>query len=399
MRPIACPVTPNDQIANSWNTWRSCPWRGGISRVYGAEKHPRLSKRTRPFRPASSANNESGSEEHLWPDWVHRFIKANNIQLGGLRVQEGTGPEMIQDDLEITINTVCHACNNTWIARRVEDKNRTRFLLMLQKNTISVDPGGMKIIAEWAVLRAIMQDSKKPSLGNDNFYTREERTAMREHLKIPARTRVWFGALVGFHLGSHGTDFTIEAVQTDGSKVRIGTGCANTEYYMGYLIAQVVTEHLYSQYQALGIAQGRRRRESATRGFIQIYPKRRELKKFDWPTTPFTNGGPNGVGYLLHRWRQGEKVSMVTKDSKRPFTASPLVALLPQVTAHRRPPLPLWILLIDLVVRIVDGHDSVLQNGMSSSLNSTACAKNLYLLSIFSREGSSQRGRVARRGP
>src|ERR1700761_6440095 len=73
--------------------------------------------------PCIFCNNESGSEEHLWPDWVHRFIKANNIQLRGLRVQEGTGPETIQDDLEITINTVCHTCNNTWMSH-VEGKNR-----------------------------------------------------------------------------------------------------------------------------------------------------------------------------------------------------------------------------------------------------------------------------------
>lgn len=262
--------------------------------------------------PCIFCNNESGSEEHLWPDWVHRFIKANSIQLRGLRVQEGTGPETIQDDLEITINTVCHTCNNTWMSR-VEDKNRPRFLLMLQNKPITVDPGGMKIVAEWAVLRAIMQDSKKPSLGNDNFYTREERTAMRERLEIPARTRVWFGALDGFHLGSHGTDFTIEAVQTDGGKLRIGTGCANT-IYMGYLIAQVVTEHLYPQYEAFGIAEVQPPPGISDSRLVQIYPKKRELKKFDWPTTPFTNGGPNGVGYLLHRWRQGEKVSIVTKD-------------------------------------------------------------------------------------
>ena len=257
-------------------------------------------------------NNESGSEEHLWRDWVHRFIKKNNINLGGLRVQEGTGPETIQDDLEITINTVCHTCNNTWMSH-VEDKNRTRFLPMLQNNRITVDPGGMKVIAEWAVLRAIVQDSKKPSFKNDSFYTREERTAMRESLEVPARTRVWFGALDGFHLGSHGTDFTIEAMQIDGSKVRIGTGCANT-IYMGYLVAQVLTEHLYPQYETLGIAEVQPPRGISDVRLVQIYPKRRDLKQFDWPTTPFTNGGPNGVGYLLHRWRQGEKVSMVRTD-------------------------------------------------------------------------------------
>ena len=169
--------------------------------------------------PCIFCNNESGSEEHFWPAWVHRFIKENNIQLGGLRVQRGNEPETITDNLEKTINTVCHTCNNTWMSR-VEDKNRPRFIYMMKNDPRTIDPGGMKIITEWAVLRAIMLDSEKPSMGRENFYTREERVAMRERLEIPARTRVWFGALDEFHLGGHGTDFTIEAVQTDGSKVR-----------------------------------------------------------------------------------------------------------------------------------------------------------------------------------
>ena len=120
----------------------------------------------------------------------------------------------------------------------------SRFMLMLQNTPFTIDPGGMKILTEWAVKTAVVQDSIKPRIGDENYYTREERVAMRERLEIPARTRVWIGALDGFHLGSHGTDFTIEATTTDGGKVRIGTGCANT-IYMGYFVTQVVTEHIY----------------------------------------------------------------------------------------------------------------------------------------------------------
>jgi hypothetical protein len=108
--------------------------------------------------PCIFCNNESGSEEHFWPAWVHRFIKENGIDLGGLRIQLGTGPETITDDLEKTINTVCHTCNNTWMSK-VEDKNRPRFLFMMKNEPLTVDPGGMKIITEWAVLRAIMRRS------------------------------------------------------------------------------------------------------------------------------------------------------------------------------------------------------------------------------------------------
>jgi hypothetical protein len=252
-------------------------------------------------------DKESGSEEHLWPAWVHRFIREHGINLGGLRIQEGPSPEIIDEDLEKTINTVCHTCNNTWMSR-IEDKNRQRFMLMLRNTPFTADPGSMKILTEWAVKTAMVQDSIKPRIGNENFYTREERVAMRERLEIPARTRVWIGALDGFHLGSHGTDFTIK---TDGGKVRIGTGCANT-IYMGYFVTQVVTEHIYAEYQALGIPEIQPPAGISDSRLIQIYPK--VLKKAEWPPAAFTNGGANGIGYLLYRWRQGEKVSMVTKD-------------------------------------------------------------------------------------
>jgi hypothetical protein len=46
-----------------------------------------------------------------------------------------------------------------------------------------------------------------------------------------------------------------------------------------------------------------------------MYPRKSGLKKFDCPTTPFTNGGPNGIGFLMHRWKKDAKqVSKVTKD-------------------------------------------------------------------------------------
>jgi hypothetical protein len=267
------------------------------------------SDRPVPVPPCIFCDKESGSEEHLWPDWVHRFIREHSIELRGLRVQEGPNPETIDDDLEKTINTVCHTCNNTWMSQ-IEDKNRSRFMLMLENTAFTIDPGGMKILTEWAVKTAMVQDSIKPRIGNENFYTRAERIAMRELREIPARTRVWIGALDGFHLGSHGTDFTITAT-LDGEKVRIGTGCANT-IYMGHFVTQVVTEHIYPKYEALGIREIQPPVGISDSRLIQICPK--VLKKAEWPPAAFTNGGPSGIGYLLHRWRQGEKVSMVTKD-------------------------------------------------------------------------------------
>ena len=50
--------------------------------------------------PCILCNEESGNKEHFWPAWIHRYIKENKIELGGLRVQRGNEPETITDDLE-----------------------------------------------------------------------------------------------------------------------------------------------------------------------------------------------------------------------------------------------------------------------------------------------------------
>lgn len=162
------------------------PERLGEARCY----HPRM------VVPCIFCENESGSEEHLWAAWIHRLIK-----FGPIRVQEGTGPETISDDPERTINTVCHQCNNNWMSR-LEDKNKPSLCPMIQNEPITIDPGRQRLLTEWAVKTAMVQDSIKPRLGNENFYTREERLNMRLSRRIPDNTHIWL-ALSRNHIWGH----------------------------------------------------------------------------------------------------------------------------------------------------------------------------------------------------
>lgn len=156
---------------------------------------------------------------------------------------------------------------------------------MLLNTPITLDRGGMKLLTEWAVKTAMISDSTKPRNDNENFFTREERVAMREHQTIPDRTRVWIGALANsdpelLHLGCHGTDYTI---MIDGGKTRIGTGSVST-IYTGHFVIQTVTEHLNPpdlERKLLiipppGICGER---------LVEIYPK--TPKKVNWPPMPF----------------------------------------------------------------------------------------------------------------
>jgi hypothetical protein len=250
--------------------------------------------------PCIFCDNESGSEEHLWAAWMHRLIAFAPVNR-----QEGSGPVLIGQDPEITINTVCRTCNNGWMSQ-LEEKNVARLKPMLLNTAITLDPGGMKLLAEWAVKTAMVAESIKPRNDNENFFTRAERIAMRECQAIPERTRVWIGALTESHIGCHGTDFTIMA---DGGKTRIGTGSVCT-VYVGHFVVQTVTEHLHPPYVSDDPSFITPSPSICDERLTQIHPSR--PRKADWPLIPFTEYGATGIAALMDRWRTGEQVNKIS---------------------------------------------------------------------------------------
>jgi hypothetical protein len=245
-------------------------------------------------------DNESGSEEHLWAAWMHRLMK-----FGAIRVQEGISTETIEADPEKTINTVCHTCNNTWMSQ-LEEKNIPSVRPMMQNQPTVIDPGRQRLLTEWAVKTAMVLESIKPRLGNEKFYTEAERVNMRLTRQIPERTRIWIGALTEAHLGSFGTDL---AIFGNNGSTRIGTGIAST-IVVGHFVVQVVTQHAFPEFAAQDIPDIQPRAGDWGDMLIELYPKKQ--KKLNWPPkTSFTNGGPKGIAYLMHRWRIGQKVDQV----------------------------------------------------------------------------------------
>ena len=246
--------------------------------------------------------NEAGSEEHLWGAWIHRRIK-----MGPIRAQEGSRPASINDNPEMTIDTVCHTCNNTWMSR-LEAKNIPTVGAMLKNEPTAIDPGRQRVLTEWAVKTAMIMDSIKPRNGNENFYTREERVAMRERQELPSRTQIWIGALTEQHLGAFGTDFGI--VGGDG-ETRVGIGISTT-VVVGHFIVQVATTHILPQYANLYFPDLTSKPGDWANMLIELYP--RSEKKIELPPKIcFTNGGPKGIAYLMDRWRIGVRVDRITQ--------------------------------------------------------------------------------------
>lgn len=254
------------------------------------------------FPPCIFCDNESDSEEHLWGAWIHRRVK-----LGPIRVQEGTSPEWIDDDPERTVNTVCHACNNTWMSR-LEEKNIPAVGDMIDNKPTVMDAGRQRLLTEWAVKTAAITDSMKVRRGEEKFYTRDECIAMRLSQEIPNGTRIWAGALTEQHLGAFGTDFTI----LDRERTRIGTGMAVT-VVVGHFAVQVATVHMKLGNAANDIPMVQPKPGDWGNTLVQLYPK--VHKQVKWPPkVSFTNGGPLGAAFLMDRWRGGEKVPKITKD-------------------------------------------------------------------------------------
>lgn len=245
------------------------------------------------FAKCIFCDKEAGSKEHLWPAWMHRLFTFNSIN-----TQEGNGPVVLAQHAEITINTVCHICNNGWMSQ-LEQKNVARLKPMLLNTPITLDQGGLKLLAKWTVKTAMVADSIKPRNNNEQFFTREERVAMRENGTIPKETKIWIGALTESHIGCHGTDFTI---MINGGKKRIGTGSVCT-IYAGHFVVQSVTQHVIRSYlidhdfmvsPPPGICDAR---------LVEVHPS--SSTKVDWPPTPFTDYGLTSIGNLMDRWRIG----------------------------------------------------------------------------------------------
>ena len=250
--------------------------------------------------PCIFCDNESGSKEHLWPDWMHRLVK-----FAPINIQKADGPVICGQDPKQKIDTVCHRCNNEWMSE-IEYKSKTRLESMLLNKPICIDPGGMKLLTKWAVLRAMVFESIKPRNDNEQFFTRNERVAFKADQTIPDRTRVWVGALTNSHIGYHGTDFTLEKSADD--KTRIGTGSVGT-IYAGYILMQTVTEHLHPPYVGEPGPIITPPPGPWNERLVEIFP--RMPQKADWPTKPFTDEGPAGILALRDRWHMGGKTNKI----------------------------------------------------------------------------------------
>lgn len=148
----------------------------------------------------------SGSEEHLWPDWLIRFLLAE-----GILTTDGTwsanefntlGMEELRPivkNIDVVVYCVCHTCNTRWM-HKLEDRASPILKPIILGEHRVLSTYQQEIIARWAVKTALVLECRDTEHRGTSH---AECAAFRLHQKIPESTMVWMCSYGGAMPVSH----------------------------------------------------------------------------------------------------------------------------------------------------------------------------------------------------
>lgn len=245
-------------------------------------------------------SNTADSKEHLWPKWVH-----DRREFGPLKSTRGNNPTTIIPNPQVTVRAVCQNCNNGWMSQKLEVRNIPLVGSMMQDLTITLDRGQQTLAAAWCMKMAFLTDWTRVRGRTKRFYPRDETLAFAKDRSIPHRTRIWIGHITSSHLSTDGHDFEM---LRGSDRSRIGISSVVT-IVVGHFVAQIVTDHILLEHSNMNpeLKSGPGPWDAK---LTQIWPIEKEWVTWP-PKASFTNGGPEGIGYLLQRWRTGKKADQI----------------------------------------------------------------------------------------
>lgn len=218
-------------------------------------------------------------------------------------------PQIIIPNPEITVKTVCGQCNNGWMSD-LESVNIPIIGSMFNDLSITLDEAMQRKIASWTIKTAMVLDSTRPKEAGARFYHRNDCAAIRKDLTIPQHTRVWIGRSDEKHVLALGTDY--QYLQADTHEVH-GKSTITT-IVVGHFVAQSITQRKMPAFDYLDMSALQPKPGDWDTYLILIWPSERVVI---WPPErSFTNGGPEGIAYLMDRWRTGERVDKITFEEK-----------------------------------------------------------------------------------
>jgi hypothetical protein len=147
-------------------------------------------------------DNPAGNREHVWPKWI-----LERKDFGAFRLKRNNGPEIILNNTELTVKTVCQTCNNGWMST-LESEAIPILTRMFDDKTVSLSADEQKILARWLMKMAMVYDSAKGRNASNVFYKKDECVAFRKSFLIPQPTMIWIGRLDEVHRTKPVTDGT-----------------------------------------------------------------------------------------------------------------------------------------------------------------------------------------------
>lgn len=243
-------------------------------------------------------SNSANSKEHIWPQWIHE-----RKDFGPLNFTHGNKPTVAIPNPRVTGRAVCKKCNEGWMSLKLEVPTIPLVGNMMQGLTIVLHRDQQQTVAQWCVKMAFLSDWGRIEGRSKRFYTRDEALAFAADLTIPPRTRIWIGHLTTSHLMRDGHDFELLHGPT-----QVGLASVVT-LVVGHFVAQILTDHIQPEHANLNSDFASRPGPWEAKLF-QIWPIEKEW--ITWPPrASFTNGGPEGIGYLLQRWRIGKRINQL----------------------------------------------------------------------------------------
>lgn len=112
---------------------------------------------------------------------------------------------------------------------------------------------------------------------------------------IPPNTLIWIGQVDGKHIANVGTDFTYNDVNGE----HLSTNSVTT-IAVGHFVTQVVSIHVDKI--GANLSHIKIKGNDWNDKLIQIWPIQQSVVQWP-PHTHITNGGPDGIAYLLDRLR------------------------------------------------------------------------------------------------
>lgn len=124
--------------------------------------------------------NLANSAEHIWADWLKRYVPRTQKNHGEARTwihEDGRLERSVKhrsgDPRSRKLRIVCKACNNNWMSR-IQERAKPILIPLIRGEACQLDAEQQRIVAGWAALLVIIDQ-----------YTH------RDWVSVPALERAW----------------------------------------------------------------------------------------------------------------------------------------------------------------------------------------------------------------